>query len=70
MVVADLVVVFWLVFLLAHPADYDRALLVSLFSLQLTHVYFGRGPAILKERERIKRQTILDRRLRHHAQAA
>ncbi|MEO7522013.1 MAG: GGDEF domain-containing protein [Gemmatimonas sp.] len=47
MVVADLIVVFWLVFLLARPADYDRALLVSLFSLQLTHVYFGRGPALL-----------------------
>ncbi len=47
MVVADLVVVFWLVFLLASPADYHRALLVSLFSLQLTHVYFGRGPALL-----------------------
>jgi len=47
MVVADLVVVFWLVFLLASPGDYDRALLVSLFSLQLTHVYFGREPALL-----------------------
>ena len=47
MVVADLIVVYWLVFLLASPADYDRALLVSLFSLQLTHVYFGRGPALL-----------------------
>ncbi|MES2523495.1 MAG: diguanylate cyclase [Gemmatimonadota bacterium] len=47
MVVADLVVVFWLVFLLASPEHYDRALLISLFSLQLTHVYFGRGPALL-----------------------
>ena len=47
MVMADLVVVFWLVFLLASPADYHRALLVSLFSLQLTHVYFGRSPALL-----------------------
>lgn len=33
-------------------------------------VYFGRGEAILQERARIKRQTLLDRRLRHHAQVA
>jgi diguanylate cyclase (GGDEF)-like protein len=47
MVVADLVVVFWLIFLLADPHNYDRALLIALFSLQLTHVYFGRAPALL-----------------------
>ncbi len=47
MVAADLAVVFWLVFLLAEPRDYHRALLVALFSLQLTHVYFGRAPALL-----------------------
>lgn len=47
MVLADLVVVFWLVFLLASPSNYPRALLVVLFSLQLTHVYFGRAPAML-----------------------
>jgi diguanylate cyclase (GGDEF)-like protein len=47
MVVADLLMVFWMVFLLAQPQDYGRALLVALFSLQLTHVYFGRGPALL-----------------------
>ncbi|MBL0169808.1 MAG: GGDEF domain-containing protein [Gemmatimonadaceae bacterium] len=47
MVVADLAVVFWLVFLLADARDYHRALLVALFSLQLTHVYFGRAPAML-----------------------
>ena len=47
MVVADLAVIFWLVFLLAQPEDYDRALLIALFSLQLTHVYFGRTPALL-----------------------
>ncbi|MEQ1690484.1 MAG: GGDEF domain-containing protein [Gemmatimonas sp.] len=47
MVVADLAVVFWLVFLLAAPRDYHRALLIALFSLQLTHVYFGRTPALL-----------------------
>jgi putative transposase len=33
-------------------------------------VYFGRGETILRERARIKRQTLMDRRLRHHAQAA
>jgi putative transposase len=42
----------------------------SLSNLTPADVYFGHGPAILKERERIKRQTILERRLRHHAQAA
>jgi transposase InsO family protein len=42
----------------------------SLSNLTPADVYFGRGPTILKERERIKRQTILERRLRHHAQAA
>ena len=47
MVLADLAVVFWLVFLLSEPHDYHRALLVALFSTQLTHVYFGRMPALL-----------------------
>jgi diguanylate cyclase (GGDEF)-like protein len=46
-VAADLVVVFCLVFVLADPPAYHLALLVSLFSLQLTQVYFGRGPALL-----------------------
>lgn len=47
MVTADLVVVFWLVFLLAKPENYHLGLLLALFSLQLTHVYFGRSPALL-----------------------
>ena len=47
MVVADIAVIFWLIFLLSSPFNYDRALLLSLFSLQLTHVYFGRNPALL-----------------------
>ncbi len=42
----------------------------SLGNLTPADVYFGRGPAILRERERIKRQTIASRRLQHHAQAA
>ncbi len=47
MMVCDLLLVFVLVFVLSPPTDYDRALLVALFALQLTHVYFGRGPALL-----------------------
>lgn len=47
MVAADIALVFWLVFLLAEPPHYHRGLLVALFSLQLTHVYFGRAPALL-----------------------
>jgi diguanylate cyclase (GGDEF)-like protein len=47
MVAADIALVFWLAFLLAEPPDYHRGLLVALFSLQLTHVYFGRAPALL-----------------------
>src|SRR4051812_9082524 len=42
----------------------------SLGNLTPADVYFGRGEAILQERARIKRQTLTDRRLRHHAQAA
>ncbi|WP_210387100.1 integrase core domain-containing protein, partial [Methylorubrum populi] len=42
----------------------------SLGNLTPADVYFGRGEAILQERARIKRQTLKDRRLRHHAQAA
>ncbi len=42
----------------------------SLGDLTPADVYFGRGEAILRERDRIKRQTIASRRLQHHAQAA
>jgi putative transposase len=42
----------------------------SLKNLTPADVYFGRGPTILLERERIKRQTLSSRRLLHHAQAA
>ena len=37
----------------------------SLGNLTPADVYFGRGKAILLERERIKRQTIQQRRLQH-----
>jgi transposase InsO family protein len=42
----------------------------SLGNLAPADVYLGRGEGILRERARIKRQTLTDRRLRHHAQAA
>ncbi len=42
----------------------------SLRNLTPADVYFGRGQTILLERERIKRQTIQQRRLLHHKQAA
>jgi transposase InsO family protein len=42
----------------------------SLHNLTPADVYLGRGQAILLERERIKRQTIQQRRLLHHSQTA
>ncbi len=47
MMAADLTVVFWLVFLLAAPDDYFFGLFLAFVSLQITHVYFGRAPALL-----------------------
>ena len=42
----------------------------SIGNLTPADVYFGRGQTILIERERIKRQTIANRRLLHRRQAA
>ncbi len=42
----------------------------SLRNLTPADVYFGRGQAILAEREKIKKLTIQSRRLSHHARAA
>jgi putative transposase len=42
----------------------------SLNNLTPADVYFGRGQAVLRERQRIKRQTIRQRRLLHLSQAA
>ena len=42
----------------------------SLQNLTPADVYFGRGAAILRERERIKRKTIRRRRLLHQQRAA
>ena len=42
----------------------------SLDNLTPADVYFGRAETILLERERIKRQTIANRRLQHHLHAA
>jgi transposase InsO family protein len=41
----------------------------SIDNLTPANVYFGRGKTILAERERIKRQTIAERRLQHQLQA-
>jgi putative transposase len=42
----------------------------SIDNLTPADVYFGRGPTILAERERIKRQTIANRRLQHQLSGA
>ena len=42
----------------------------SLSNLTPANVYFGRGPTILLERERIKRNTIQKHRLQHQTKAA
>lgn len=42
----------------------------SLGNLTPGDVYFGRAETVLLERERIKRQTIANRRLRHQLNAA
>jgi hypothetical protein len=42
----------------------------SLSNLTPADVYFGRGEAILMEREKIKRHTIQTRRLQHQMRAA
>ena len=42
----------------------------SIDNLTPADVYFGRGPTIVAERKRIKRQTIANRRLQHRLQAA
>ena len=55
----------------AFVADYNhRRYHESLGNLTPADVYLGRGPAILIERERVKRQTIANRRLLHRRQAA
>jgi transposase InsO family protein len=55
----------------AFVADYNhRRYHESIDNLTPADVYFGRGPTILAERERIKRQTIANRRLQHQLRAA
>jgi putative transposase len=55
----------------AFIADYNyRRYHESIDNLTPADVYFGRGQTILLERKRIKRQTIANRRLQHHTQAA
>ena len=55
----------------AFVADYNHLRYhESIGNLTPADVYFGRGQTILIERERIKRQTIANRRLLHRRQAA
>ena len=55
----------------AFVADYNHCRYhESLSNLTPADVYLGRGSTILAERERIKRQTIANRRLQHQLQAA
>jgi len=55
----------------AFVADYNHLRYhESIGNLMPADVYFGRGHTILIERERIKRQTIQNRRLLHRRQAA
>src|SRR5499425_693437 len=55
----------------AFVDDYNhRRYHESIGNLAPADVYFGRGSTILAERERIKRQTIADRRLQHQLLAA
>ena len=55
----------------AFVDDYNhRRYHESIDNLTPADVYFGRGTTILAERERIKRQTIADRRLQHRLQVA
>src|SRR6202045_1851117 len=55
----------------AFVADYNHLRYhESIANLTAADVYFGRGQTILIERERIKRQTIANRRLLHRRQAA
>jgi len=42
----------------------------SINNVTLAYVYFGRDKAILREREKIKKRTIQQRRLQHQKQAA
>jgi putative transposase len=55
----------------AFITDYNhRRYHESIDNLTPADVYFGRGPAILAERKRIKRQTVANRRLQHRLHAA
>ncbi len=46
-VLADATIAFWVVFVLSQPEHYERALLIALFSLQVTQANFTRRLAFL-----------------------
>jgi len=55
----------------AFVDDYNcRRYHESIDNLIPAEAYFERGPSILAERERIKRQTIANRRVQHRLRAA
>lgn len=45
-VAADLLMIYSAMFLMTPPAEYARGLIVSVFALQLTQLYFGWAPAL------------------------
>ena len=51
-------------------SKFDGSMIVIAHNLTPADVYFGRGQAILEERERIKKLTIQNRRLQHQLKAA
>jgi diguanylate cyclase (GGDEF)-like protein len=53
MPLADLALIYGLVVLLASPIHYERALVLSIFSLLLAQLYFGTRPAVIAFRAAI-----------------
>ena len=56
--------------LAASVRDYCTGVLKSLNNVTPADVYFGRDKAIIRQREKIKKLIIQNRRLQHQKQAA
>ncbi|MBV9879651.1 MAG: GGDEF domain-containing protein [Gemmatirosa sp.] len=56
---ADLALVYGLVILLASPAHYERALVLSIFAVLLAQLYFGTGPALVAFRVSVGAYAVL-----------